>query len=61
MASSLSLSVFTMVYTMVASDVATAGSAVDAMVRGVDWVFLSSGTMLAMGLIITAMLKVEKK
>lgn len=61
MASSLSLSVFTMVYTMVASDVATAGNAIDAMVRGVDWVFISSGAMLAIGLVVTAMLKVEKK
>ena len=61
MASSLSFSVFTMVYTMVSSNVAVAGNEIDAMVRGVDMVFFSSGTILAFGLILTAMLKVEKK
>lgn len=61
MASSLSLSVFTMVYTMVSSNVAGAGSAVNAMVKGVDWVFVSSAIMLAVGLLITAALKVEKE
>ena len=50
-----------MVYTMVSTNVAAAGNEIDAMVRGVDMVFFSSGTILAFGLILTAMLKVEKK
>ncbi|MDO4280873.1 MAG: DHA2 family efflux MFS transporter permease subunit [Peptococcaceae bacterium] len=57
MASSFSLSVFTMVYTMVSSDVAGAGSEVLAMVKGVDEVFVSSAVMLAAGLVVTAFLK----
>lgn len=60
MANSFSLSVFTMVYTMVASDVAGAGSEMLAMVRGVDKVFISSATILALGLIPAFLLKREQ-
>ncbi len=60
MANSFSLSVFTMVYAVMAADIKGAGSAVLAMVKGVDTVFFSSGVMLLFGLIMTGFMKNEK-
>ncbi|MEE0434518.1 MAG: MFS transporter [Peptococcaceae bacterium] len=57
MANSFALSVFTMVYTLVSSDVAGAGGEMLAMVKGVDEVFISSAVMLILGLIPAFMLK----
>lgn len=59
MANSFALSVFTMVYTMVASDITAAGSEMLAMVKGVDEVFISSAIILILGLIPAFMLKRE--
>lgn len=59
MANSFALSVFTMVYSLVSSDVAGAGGEMLAMVKGVDEVFISSAIMLLLGLIPAFMLKRE--
>lgn len=59
MANSFALSVFTMVYTLVSSDIDGAGGEVLAMVKGVDEVFISSAIMLLLGLIPAFMLKRE--
>ena len=60
MANSFALSVFTMVYTLVSSDIAGAGGEMLAMVKGVDEVFVSSAVMLLLGLIPSFLLKREK-
>lgn len=59
MANSFALSVFTMVYSLVSSDVEGAGGEMLAMVKGVDEVFISSAIMLLLGLIPAFMLKRE--
>lgn len=59
MANSFALSVFTMVYSLVSSDVEGAGGEILAMVKGVDEVFISSAIMLLLGLIPAFMLKRE--
>ncbi len=59
MANSFALSVFTMVYSLVSSDVEGAGGEMLAMVKGVDEVFISSAIMLILGLIPAFMLKRE--
>lgn len=59
MANSFALSVFTMVYSLVSSDVEGAGGEMLAMVKGVDEVFTSSAIMLLLGLIPAFMLKRE--
>ncbi len=60
MANSFSLSIFTLVYTLVASNTEAYGSTMLAMVGGVDTVFLSSAVMLGLGLMLTFMLKPGK-
>lgn len=60
MASSLSLSVFTMVYTMVVNNAMAKGAnEILAEVQGVDAVFISSGILLIIGLFIGMTLKKE--
>lgn len=60
MANSFSLSIFTLVYTLVASNTEAYGSTMLAMVGGVDTVFMSSAVMLGLGLMLTFMLKPGK-
>lgn len=59
MGNSFALSVFTMVYSIVASDIEGAGGEILAMVKGVDEVFVSSAIILLLGLIPAFMLKHE--
>lgn len=59
MGNSFALSVFTMVYSIVSSDIEGAGGEILAMVKGVDEVFVSSAIILLLGLIPAFMLKRE--